>query len=93
MKINVNDPVQESKILDGLESMHRRNDPQYAEAYDWYMQTYRPTPPVSYPTASPVYPSVDSVAPTWMDAVGDFGSSIAQYIPIVGGMAASDGGG
>ena len=42
MKININDPFQESEILDGLEAMQRRNDPSYAEAYNWYMQTYQP---------------------------------------------------
>ena len=42
MKINPNNPFQESEILDGLEAMHRRGDPGYAEAYNWYMQTYQP---------------------------------------------------
>ena len=59
MKINPSDPFQESEILDGLEAMHRRNDPGYAEAYNWYMQTYNPPKEVPFQGSPHLKPTYD----------------------------------
>ena len=76
MKININDPIQESKILDGLDAMQQNNDPKYAEAYDWYRSVYieprRREQLIAQ--APPEFP----VEPTTWDRVEDVASSVIQ---------------
>ena len=76
MKININDPIQESKILDGLDAMQQNNDPKYAEAYDWYRSVY--TEPRRREQLIAQAPPEFPVEPTTWDRVEDVASSVIQ---------------